>query len=113
MRQLGWFGFQVTDDGDYDLKSNSRDNLNEIPSFAVIVIGEWSLYDGKLTRYDDYGNISYGYWGSLYGFDQETLLEAADDNQDTKNGKTTVGVGDEQRDKDSINKGIYLFFGNE
>ena len=101
-----WFGYYVTDNSDYDLKINSRDNLDEISSFAAIVIGEWSLYDGVLTRYDDYGNISYGFWGKIYGFDRKTLIEGANDNQDTKNGKTTTGVGDEKRDTDMINKGV-------
>ncbi|MEZ4775870.1 MAG: polymorphic toxin type 44 domain-containing protein [Bacteroidia bacterium] len=101
-----WFGLQVTDDANYDIKSLKRTNLDLIPSYAAISIGEWTLYEGRLTRYDDYGNISYGYWGTHYGFNRDKLLSGADDNQDTKNGKTTTGVGDEQRDKDAINLGI-------
>jgi len=103
-----WFYFQVNDNEPYDLKSTTRSNLNQIPSYAAIVIGEWTLFNGKLTRYDDYGNISYGYWGKLYGFSTKVLLEKADQNQDTKNGKTTTGVGDEPRDKAAILRGTNL-----
>ena len=104
-----WFYWQVTDNADYDLKSNSRGNLSKIPSYAAIVIGEYSLNEGRLTRYDDYGNISYGYWGRLYGFGEEYLLKKADDNQNTKNGITTTGVGDELRDKVAIMLGFRKF----
>ncbi len=104
-----WFAKDVTDDGPFDLKSRKRENLGELPSFAAVEIGEWTLWRGRLTRYDDYGNISYGYWGRINGFRPAFLLKKADDNQDTKNGKTTHGKGDEPRDKQSIIMGIRLY----
>jgi hypothetical protein len=103
-----WFSNQVTDDGPYDLKSTKRTNT-EIPCFAAIKIGEWTVCGGQLRRYDDYGNISYGYWGRLYGFSENFLLKKASDNQDTKNGKTTTGIGDEPRDKYAIMMGFGFY----
>ncbi|GEP89296.1 polymorphic toxin type 44 domain-containing protein [Chitinophaga terrae (ex Kim and Jung 2007)] len=105
------FGFakDVTDDGPFDLKSRKRNNLKELPSFAAVEIGEWTLWRGRLTRYDDYGNISYGYWGRFKGFSPALLLKRSDENQDTKNGKTTQGTGDEPRVKQSIIMGINLY----
>ena len=104
-----WFYTQVTDDGPYDIKSTNRSNTSEVPIFAATHIGEWTLFAGLLRRYDDYGNISYGYWGRLYGFSEKYLLQKSDDNQDTKNGTTTTGVGDEPRDKFSIIMGSKLY----
>lgn len=104
-----WFYNQVTDDGPYDIKSKKRDNTDQVPIFAATHIGEWTLLNGRLRRYDDYGNISYGYWGRLYGFSEKYLLKKSDDNQDTKNGKTTTGKGDEPRDKYSIVVGFSTF----
>lgn len=104
-----WFYTQVTDDGPYDIKSTNRSNTSEVPIFAATHIGEWTLFAGLLRRYDDYGNISYGYWGRLYGFSEKYLLQKSDDNQDTKNGTTTTGVGDEPRDKFSIIMGFKLY----
>lgn len=104
-----WFYNQVTDDGTYDIKSTKRSNTQVVPIFAATHIGEWTLLNGKLKRIDDYGNISNGYWGRLYGFSQNYLHKKSDDNQDTKNGKTTTGVGDEPRDKYSIRIGFATY----
>ncbi|ATL49388.1 hypothetical protein COR50_20625 [Chitinophaga caeni] len=104
-----WFYTQVTDNGPYDTKSTKRSNTSDVPVFAVTYIGEWTLWGGTLRRYDDYGNISYRYWGRLYGFSEKYLLQKSDDNQDTMNGTTTTGVGDEPRDKYSIMMGFKLY----
>lgn len=37
------FANLVTDNAPFDLKSTSRSNLGEIPSYAAIVIGEWLM----------------------------------------------------------------------
>ncbi|AFC23402.1 polymorphic toxin type 44 domain-containing protein [Saprospira grandis] len=101
------FANLVTDNAPFDLKSTSRSNLDKIPSYAAIVIGEWSMLNGRLTRYDDYGNISYGYWGRAYGYTTKTLLRGSNDNQIKKDESgQTDGNGDEQRDIDAIKMGI-------
>jgi hypothetical protein len=86
--------------GKYDLKSSIVDDGT--PSYAAIVIGEWSFLNGQLKRYDDYGNISYGIFGTKAGFSSSNLLEGSDDNQQGK----LDGSGDEFRDKFTIKLGI-------
>lgn len=43
-------------------------------------IGEWSWYNGRLARYDDYGNLLYGSAGSAIGLSKSTLTTAAEIN---------------------------------
>ena len=97
----------VTDDAKYDLKSTITSDGT--PSYAAKVIGEWSFLDGRLTRYDDYGNISYGVFGVKAGFSEEDLMQGSNMNQIWKDiTGTTSGNGDEQRDKIMILTGIRL-----
>jgi RHS repeat-associated protein len=96
----------VTDDGKYDLKSTKTDDGT--PSYAAIVIGEWSLLNGSLRRYDDYGNISYGIFGKAAGFSDADLYKGSNLNQNFKNiFGSTSGRGDEKRDVYMIQTGIY------
>jgi len=100
------FESMVTDGAKWDLKS---DIVNDgTPSYAAKVIGEWSILNGTLRRYDDYGNISYGIFGIVAGFTEQRMLDAADLNQRMKDatGKTN-GKGDEDRDKYMISTGVY------
>ncbi len=62
----------VTDDAKYDLKSKTTSDGT--PSYAAIVIGEYSILEGTLRRYDDYGNISFGVFGLAAGFTNLELL---------------------------------------
>ena len=100
----------VTDDGKYDLKSFI---INDgTPSYAAKVIGEWSLLNGTLRRFDDYGNIAYGIFGKEADFSNEELYKGSDINQAFKNlnpNSKTSGQGDEVRDKLMIETGIYNF----
>ena len=100
----------VTDNGKYDLKSEIvKDGT---PSYAAKVIGEWSLLNGSLRRYDDYGNISYGIFGKEADFSDEELYKGSDVNQMGKNinpFSKTSGQGDEDRDKLMISTGIFNF----
>ncbi len=100
----------VTDNGKYDLKSVI---INDgTPSYAAKVIGEWSLLNGTLRRYDDYGNISYGIFGKEADFSDDELYKGSDLNQTFKNLNPlskTSGAGDEDRDKLMIKTGIYNF----
>jgi hypothetical protein len=61
-----------------------------------------------LTRYDDYGNISYGIFGIKAGFSKKDLLSGADKNQLWKDitGKTNGSGKDEFRDKYTIMIGV-------
>ncbi|WP_143053789.1 RHS repeat-associated core domain-containing protein [Parapedobacter koreensis] len=97
----------VTDNGPFDLKSLKRSNET---SYAAIVIGEWSILNGELRRYDDYGNMSYGAWGRSAGFTTKDLIRGSNLNQIWKGmfGKTNMG-GDETRDVNMILRGIREF----
>ena len=98
----------VTDDAPYDLKSLVTNDGT--PSYAAIVIGEWSMYEGRLMRYDDYGNTSFGIFGLHAHFSKSTLLEGSDWNQKGKDisGKTS-GDGDEPRDVYFMKLGFELY----
>ncbi|PWG77914.1 polymorphic toxin type 44 domain-containing protein, partial [Pararcticibacter amylolyticus] len=101
----------VTDGAKYDLKSLTTSDGT--PSYAASVIGEWSILNGTLRRYDDYGNISYGAFGVAAGFSQSFLFQGSNLNQLWKDitGKTN-GSGDERRDIDMMRTGIvnYQFY---
>ena len=97
------FNYLVTDGAKWDIKhENTADGT---PSYAAIVIGEWSLNNGRLHSYDDYGNISYGAFGTYADFPRWMLLLGADTNQRTK----LDGSGDTPRDSYMIELGIDRF----
>lgn len=98
----------VTDDAKYDLKS--KITSDGTPSYAAIVIGEYSFFNGTLRRYDDYGNISYGAFGREAGFTKAYLRFGSDVNQWGKDlFGDTDGSGDEPRDVQMINLGFKLY----
>ena len=99
------FQKMVTEDAKWDLKS--RITADGTPSYAAVVIGEWSIENGTLRRYDDYGNIAYGIFGKAALFSDAELFRGSELNQKWKDfwGKTN-GNGDEQRDVLMILTGI-------
>lgn len=98
----------VTDDAKYDLKS--RITSDGTPSFAAVVIGEWSLFRGTLRKYDDYGNISFGFWGNHAGFNLSYLKLGSNINQIAKDLRgVTHGMGDDGRDVFMIKLGFYFY----
>lgn len=102
------FASWVDDGAKWDLKSEITEDGT--PSYAAIVIGEWSLLFGTLRRYDDYGNISYGAFGSEAGYSPGELLDGSNQNQKGKDSAgITNGNGDEFRDKFTIKLGINLY----
>jgi len=66
-------------------------------------IGEFSFYNGRLVRYDDYGNMLYGACGTAFGFGQSRLLLAANVNQIMKLGF------DDAHDVFNIKRGIQIY----
>lgn len=91
----------VQTDNKYDLKS--RITNDGTASYAAVVIGEWSIYNGQLMNYDDYGNISYGYFGRLSKISAQDLFYYADYAQ-----LRTSGHRDPPRDRAMIGQGIIL-----
>ncbi len=75
------FNAWVYPDAPFDLKSQTRENLDKIPSYGAVFIGEFSLYDGKLMNFDDYGNMSFGAFGRAYGYDLQKLKSGANTGQ--------------------------------
>lgn len=89
-----FFNRSVTDGAPYDIKAHI---------FHVGKIGEWSFYDGKLRRYDDYGNILYGASGKAFGLSNAWLIMGAHLNQ---LGKTGL---DEDRDTYTVKMGFKAY----
>ena len=88
----------------FDLKSRTRRNQQQIPSFAAVIIGQYSFYNGRLMGYDDYGNTAFGAWGKAYGYDIGTLTNGADLDQIFHTGNSDPG-----RDQYFIKFGFYRF----
>jgi len=86
-----FFKSKVDDNAPFDIKNGS---------YHPKYIGEWSWYEGRLVRYDDYGNMLYGAIGSAFGFGGTYLQLGANINQLGKSGL------DEGRDTYSIEVGI-------
>ena len=72
-------------------------------SFRPSVIGEWSIYNKTIMRYDDYGNMLYGAAGTAFGFSENVLLFGANLNQLSKSGL------DESKDTYAIRRGIAIY----
>ncbi len=88
----------------FDLKSQSRRNRQQIPSYAAVIIGQYSFYHGRLMNYDDYGNIAFGAWGRAYNYDLGTLTVGANIDQMFHTGRSDPG-----RDQYMIKLGFGLF----
>lgn len=72
-----FFKKNVTDKGPYDIKVPGK-------GFSMGEVGEYSFYDGKLFRYDDYGNFNYGRAASAFGYGEKAALLGAGLNQTGK-----------------------------
>lgn len=107
--QLAYFASKVNTDCEYDLKSNKRSNLNEIPSYGAVYIGEFSFYNGRLLNNDDYGNISFGLYGRAFGFSLTTLTRAGSIAQTASNFyHFNFKIGDPPRDTYMVKFGFNL-----
>jgi RHS repeat-associated protein len=73
-KKRNFFQQQVTDKGPFDIKQPGK-------GFSQGEIGFYSFYEGKLFRYDDYGNFNYGVAAKAFGFSQTTALLGAGINQ--------------------------------
>jgi hypothetical protein len=107
------FALLVAPNAKYDLKSlNESDGT---ASFAPRFIGDWSLLNGRLRAFDDYGNISYGIFGTYSGFTGKELVNGASIAQRLDNGQRSIRnlsfdiSGDPQRDTYTILMGIDIY----
>ncbi|MFY7733270.1 MAG: polymorphic toxin type 44 domain-containing protein, partial [Bacteroidia bacterium] len=72
--RLKYFQERVTDKGLFDLKQPGK-------GFSEAEIGRYSFYEGKLFRFDDYGNYNYGVAAKAFGFSETTAKFGAGINQ--------------------------------
>ena len=90
----------------WDLKAQP---LTDPQSYSPAAIGEWTLHHGRLRRYDDYGNIAYGVFGTYAGFTRDHLITYASVAQriiDMDISSFLPGGGDPPRDTYYIEMGI-------
>ncbi len=73
----------MTDGADYDIKAKN---------YKRSIIGEYSFFEGKLFRYDDYGNYNYGVAAKAFGLSKTLALFGAGVNQTLK-AITPTGYG--------------------
>ncbi len=97
-----FFAENVTDGGVWDIKRNPDWNLSPNRQY---------VYNGRVLRYDDPGNIAYGYIGGVL-FSEEVLCMAAGANQITKYGFKCghlLSYFDDPRDQQMIRFGYSLY----
>ena len=109
--KLKYFNDMVTDGAKYDIKNNEQspfysqgENFPEEEKYAY--------YNGKLFRYDDFGNFNYGVAGKAFGFSDFLLEAAAGINQLTKSDSPHGGLDsyfDDKRDNYMIKQGIIFY----
>lgn len=77
------------------------------------VTGEF-LYNGKVTTAEDFGNINYGFIGSLLGFEEEILYMGGGYAAHKSIPKILLDppfYGDSVNDHFSIKRGIDMYYG--
>ena len=107
--KLKYFKDMVTDGAKYDIKNNEQSpfyskgkNFPEKQKYAY--------YNGKLFRYDDFGNFNYGVAGKAFGFSDWFLEAGAGINQLTKPDSPHDGpYFDDKRDNYMIKQGIIFY----
>lgn len=82
----------VTDGAAYDIKSAEGGEFSTKNKKAFK--NGYAFYDGKLFRYDDFGNFNYGVAGKAFGL-SESILK--------------VGAGINQLSKPSVPHSIFSF----
>ena len=80
--RLSYFRSQVTDKGPFDLKNKN---------YGPDDVGNYSFFEGKLFRYDDYGNYNYGVAAKAFGLSETMALFGAGANQ-TKKALSPTGI---------------------
>lgn len=112
--KIGYIWQTGTDGAPLDIKAYNK--LDTEDSFHPGNIGEWSWYNGRLLRYDDYGNISFGRAAAALGIKDSHSVIGANINQFGKDLKGifgidtgTTGFGDSPRDKDMIMWGVTMY----
>ena len=108
--KLKFFNDMVTDGAEYDIKSNKQSPFYSKGDNFQNGKVEYAFYDGKLFRYDDFGNFNYGVAGKAFGFSDFILEAGAGANQLTKSSSPHDGpYFDDKRDNYMIRQGFIYY----
>jgi len=92
------------------VKTNAPFDLKN-KGYGIKNIKKYSIFNNRILRFDDYGNINYGVAARAYGISLEDALMGAGLNQ-IYNGRSAlnpIGWFDDQRDTQMIINGYYFF----
>ena len=108
-RKLDVFRKLVTDGAPFDLKvaEGGEFSRNTRNAFSK----GYAFYDGKLFRYDDFGNFNYGVAGKAFGLSESILKVGAGVNQLSKPNvpHSIFSYGDEDKDNYMIRQGFEYY----
>lgn len=96
----------VTDGAAYDIKSAEGGEFSTKNKKAFK--NGYAFYDGKLFRYDDFGNFNYGVAGKAFRLSESILKVGAGINQLSKPSvpHSIFSFGDEDKDNYMIRQGF-------
>lgn len=108
-RKLDVFRKLVTDNAPFDIKVAEGGEFSTRNERAFR--NGYAFYDGKLFRYDDFGNFNYGVAGKAFGLSESILKVGAGVNQLSKPNvpHSIFSYGDEDKDNYMIRQGFEYY----
>ena len=108
-RKLAAFRELVTDEAPFDIKNAEGGEFSTKNKKAFK--NKYAFYDGKLLRYDDFGNFNYGVAGKAFGLSEFILQVGAGINQLSKPNvpHSILSYGDEDKDNYMIRQGFEYY----
>ncbi|MDY7256095.1 polymorphic toxin type 44 domain-containing protein, partial [Bacteroides sp. A1-P5] len=108
-RKLDVFRKLVTDGALFDIKVAEGGEFSQNTQNAFR--NGYAFYDGKLFRYDDFGNFNYGVAGKAFGLSESILKVGAGVNQLSKPNvpHSIFSYGDEDKDNYMIRQGFEYY----
>lgn len=108
-RKLSEFRKLVTDGAPFDIKvaEGGEFSTKKEENFK----NGYAFYNGKLFRYDDFGNFNYGVAGKAFGLSESVLKVGAGVNQLSKPNvpHSIFSYGDEDKDNYMIKQGFKYY----
>jgi len=102
MSKLWYFSLMVGTNAQFDIKQPGK-------GFSRVEIGFYAKFEGKVHRYDDFGNINFGYAAKIFGIVLGDALMGAGINQ-MMNGdfhlNNPIGFFDDPQDSQMIEFGF-------
>lgn len=108
-RKLDVFRKLVTDGAPFDIKVAEGGEFST--NTRNVFKNGYAFYDGKLFRYDDFGNFNYGVAGKAFGLSESILKVGAGVNQLSKPNvpHSIFSFGDEDKDNYMIRQGFEYY----